>query len=151
MNDAIRAGLCCPHNYLRNRYGLCADCKKGHPMTTEEIVDEKTGQKLVKQKKRKPKAEEKPAPKPSAKMRQASLPGTKTKAHEDIDEAAAAYCEVRDERIECSKRESEAKRVLLERMKKHDVREYVSGKVEITREVVEEKLKVKLLDDEEDA
>ena len=140
-------------------------------MTTEEIVDPKTGQKLVKQKKRKPKAEEpapkaeepapkadepapkadEPAPKPSAKMRQASLPGTKSKAHEDIDEAAAAYCEVRDERMECSKRESEAKRVLLERMKKHDCREYVSGKVEITREVVEEKLKVKLLDDEEDA
>ena len=119
-------------------------------MTTEEIVDPKTGQKLVKQKKRKPKAEE-PAPKPSAKMRQASLPGTKSKAHEDIDEAAAAYCEVRDERMECSKRESEAKSVLMERLKKHGLREYVSGKVEITIEAVDEKLKVKLLDDEEDA
>ena len=127
-------------------------------MTTEEIVDPKTGQKLVKQK-RKPKAE-KPAvtaesevPKGSKKkMKQTDLPGTEPKRYPDIDEAAEALAEIRGERMDLTRKETEAASILMARMKKHNVRDYEFGKIEAHIEVTEENVKVKIhKDDEEDA
>ena len=57
--------------------------------------------------------------------KQTKLPGTEPKTHPDIVNAAEAYVEVRDERCELSKRESERAGVLLGAMKKHGLSHYV--------------------------
>jgi len=58
------------------------------------------------------------------KPRQAKLPGTEPAEHPDVVNAAEAYVEVRDQRCEMSKRESERAGVLLAAMKKHGLSTY---------------------------
>lgn len=60
------------------------------------------------------------APKP----KQTKIPGTSPDVHPDIVNAADAYVQVRDERCDLSKQESERAGVLLSAMKKHGLSFY---------------------------
>lgn len=64
------------------------------------------------------------APRTRSKPKQQKIPGTESKVHPDIVNAAESYVEVRDERCELSKRESERAGVLLEAMKRHGLTTY---------------------------
>ena len=60
----------------------------------------------------------------SPKRRQTTIPGTERKTHPEVEEAAAEYVIVRDERSELSKRESQKKLELLAVMKAHKLKVY---------------------------
>ena len=53
--------------------------------------------------------------------------------------------------MDLTRKETEAASILMARMKKHNVRDYEFGKIEAHIEVTEEKVKVKIHKDEEDA
>lgn len=57
-------------------------------------------------------------------LRQKSLPGTEPEVIPEIEAAAEAYREARDNRIEASKEESRTQKELLKAMKKHGQTHY---------------------------
>lgn len=76
------------------------------------------------------------------KAKQAHLPGMDPPSITEIDEAAEAYVEVRDERMALTESEGERRGLLLELMKKHELSTYeFDGK--IVSVLAEEKVKVK--------
>jgi hypothetical protein len=84
---------------------------------------------------------------------QTEIPGTERKTIKEIDAAAEAYIEARDERMELTKREVEAKSLLLEAMQKHNVDTYCDESATpallVTLIPGEDKVKVRRLDEEE--
>lgn len=80
------------------------------------------------------------------KAKQTRLPGTaRTDVHPDIEEAAQKYVEVRDERMELTKREVKAQAALLAAMKAHKLTKYRVDAEDLDVEIVakDEKVKVK--------
>lgn len=59
-----------------------------------------------------------------SKPKQNPIPGTEQQVHPDIEEAANAYVEARDERIACTDAEVKAKQLLMQRLHKHEVKVY---------------------------
>ncbi|MCI0443018.1 hypothetical protein L0152_07350 [bacterium] len=57
-------------------------------------------------------------------QKQARLPGTEETLIKEIVDAAEAYKELRDERMELTKRESDAQQALLNAMRRNDLDEY---------------------------
>ncbi|HEY1956728.1 MAG TPA: hypothetical protein VGH28_14005 [Polyangiaceae bacterium] len=79
--------------------------------------------------------------------KQLAIASTKQKHHRDISDAAEAYVDVRDKRMELSAEEHEAKSLLHQRMQKHGLKVYDDRDLElrVTIEVTEETVKVKKL------
>jgi hypothetical protein len=76
--------------------------------------------------------------------RQTEIPGTERLQHKDVDEAADEYAEIRDERMEWTKKEVAAKAKLTDLMKKYEIEEYENDDLIVTFEAdVIEKVKVK--------
>ena len=82
---------------------------------------------------------------PKKNGQQTQIPGTERKVHKDVRDAAETYREVRDERMELTEREVEAKADLMAAMKKHGLQKYVDEDAEIEAEIVpgEETVKVR--------
>ena len=60
----------------------------------------------------------------TATKKQTSIPGTEPKSITEVDTAAEAYVEARDERMALTEKEVEAKDALINVMKKHDLSVY---------------------------
>lgn len=56
--------------------------------------------------------------------KQTEIPGTERPVIAEIEEACEDYRLLRDQRMSLSEKEAEAKRVLIERMKSHNVKAY---------------------------
>jgi hypothetical protein len=56
--------------------------------------------------------------------KQLPIPGTEKETIEELDAAAEAYADARDERMQLTERESEAKEALVSVMKKHGLEVY---------------------------
>lgn len=123
--------------------------QKGKPMATESIVDPKTGQKLSKLTKRKPKKEEPPpkkaeaAPPAPPKGKQLQIPGTERKTHKDIVSAAERLEAIVDEKKALKKREEAATAALIEKMKKHGQTSYIEGDLEVLVTEAKERVTVR--------
>jgi tryptophanyl-tRNA synthetase len=84
--------------------------------------------------------------------RQKTLPTMKDRKIEALEDAALAYAEVRDERMELSKSEVDKKSDLMALMHQHKKKSYHRGNIHIDLIVEKEKIRVKVkatdLDDE---
>ena len=80
---------------------------------------------------------------------QKRLPGTEDAAIEDLEEAAQFYAKARDQRIAIQRREIDQKDVLLKIMKRHKKSNYVHGGISIEIVPEGERLKVRIVDDDE--
>lgn len=84
--------------------------------------------------------------------KQLQIEGTERKQHKDVTKAAEAYVDVRDNRMELTRQEVAARAVLIDKMKKHGLTEYVDGDLEVLFDSkTTEKVKVKRLGDSDDA
>lgn len=83
------------------------------------------------------------------KLKQARLPGTDDPALKDLESKAEQYVEIRDERMELTKKESALQDDLLALMKKYKKTEYRRDGIEIRIVPIDEKVKVKITSDEE--
>lgn len=81
--------------------------------------------------------------------RQQRLPGTEDPRIEALHSAAHDYAEVRDERMELTKRESSLKEQLLGIMKKNGKKRYHYGGLTVEVQTVEETVKVRISKEEE--
>lgn len=88
------------------------------------------------------------------KAKQTTIPGTERhERHPDIETAAEAYAEVRDERMALTKKEVAAREVLRAKMKEHGLTLYECDAEDLTVELIPsegEKVKVKRREAEED-
>lgn len=79
------------------------------------------------------------------KAKQQRIPGTeRPDVHQDIEKAAAAYVEARDERMMLTKREVETQAKLLTAMKAHGLSKYRCDSEDLEVEVVPEAEKAKV-------
>src|ERR1700733_10842221 len=78
------------------------------------------------------------------KPRQGPLPGMEDMGIKELEKLAEYYADVRDQRMELTRQESQMSTDLLAMMKKHKKTEYHHGEVHIWVKVTEEKIKVKL-------
>ena len=75
--------------------------------------------------------------------KQKTLPGTEDEKHKDIIDAAEAYEELRDKRMELLKEEIDMKKKLIDAMKAHDLVEYsFNGKKVVFSADIKEVIKV---------
>jgi len=79
-----------------------------------------------------------------ARPRQQDLPGTEDRAIKPLEDVAASYAEVRDERIALNKREHELKELALKLMKKYDKTIYRHDGIEIRVVPGEDDVKVRI-------
>jgi hypothetical protein len=86
-----------------------------------------------------------------AKPKQDRLPGTEDNRITDLHKAALQYVEVRDERMAKLREEIPLAEKVLELMKKHGKKTYVCDGVSIERVKEEEKVKVRVKKDENEA
>ena len=77
------------------------------------------------------------------KPKQTSLAGMEDRAISEIEIAAEEYVEIRDERMEMTKKEVEARSVVAETMRKHKKSQYHRNGLTITISSGDEKVKVK--------
>jgi len=88
----------------------------------------------------------------AARPRQGDLPGTEDRAIKPLEQAAAAYADIRDQRIALNVDEAKLKASLLTLMHKHDKTTYARNGIIIT--VIPEgesvKVKVRKPDEEDD-
>jgi len=86
------------------------------------------------------------------KPKQVAIPGTERKVHPDVEKAAEAYVEARDERMQLTERESETQGDLMAAIKKHGLQRHVvdiDGEQQIVEIVaVDEKVRVRRYDAE---
>jgi hypothetical protein len=86
--------------------------------------------------------------------RQQEIPGTERKAIAEIDSAAEAYIEVRDERMVLTKQEVEKKGELMDAMRKHKLDTYCDENAVpallVTLVPGEDKVKVRRAEDEDE-
>jgi hypothetical protein len=59
-----------------------------------------------------------------ARKKQADLPGMERKTIREVNDAAEAYVDVRDERMKLTEKEVEAKQALISAMQKHELSVY---------------------------
>lgn len=83
--------------------------------------------------------------------RQSALPGLEDRAISELQDAALSYAEVRDERMELTKQESDQKALVLAVMKKHGKTHYAHGNVIVDLVPEDVKVKVKILAEGEEA
>ncbi len=83
-------------------------------------------------------------PKIKRKPKQQALPGMEDRGIKKLENLAENYVDVRDQRMELTRQESQMSADLLALMKKHDKTEYHHGEVHIWVKVIDEKIKVKL-------
>lgn len=76
--------------------------------------------------------------------RQALLPGTEDHAIKPLEDVAASYAEVRDERMDLNKREHELKQHALKLMKKYEKTIYRRDGIEIRVVAGEDDVKVRI-------
>lgn len=81
--------------------------------------------------------------------RQEALPGMENAAIKEIENAALDYVEGRDERMAATEKEVELKSALIAAMHKHEKTEYKRGRISVKLVVEKEKVKVRVLDEEE--
>jgi hypothetical protein len=77
------------------------------------------------------------------------LPGMEDSALEDLESAARTYAKIRDRRMALNQDEAELKDKLLSQMKHHGKTTYKHDGVEIKIVVTEEKVRVKITEDED--
>ena len=82
---------------------------------------------------------------------QTTTAGTTPEIHPDVTKAAEAYRRARDSRMEATELEVSERRILLEKMREHDLTVYEDRDLNIRVEVIEgeAKVKVKQLESEE--
>ena len=91
------------------------------------------------------------APKKAKKLpRQSSLPGMANTKIAAIEKLALDYAELRDERIELNRQESEIKQALIAAMHKAGKAEYKRNGISISLTVEKEGIKVRVRDEDED-
>jgi hypothetical protein len=93
---------------------------------------------------KKKKGKKEPKARKSSRPKQADLPGMESRMFPDLHEEARAYAEIRDERMELNKRESELKERVKKLMHSHDLKVYRYEEVEILLEAGEEDVKVRV-------
>lgn len=76
--------------------------------------------------------------------RQKELPGMEERHIQEIEEVAVRYAEIRDQRQALTRREVDAKELLLNVMKRHNKRSYVVDEMAIEIVITKEKIRVKL-------
>jgi translation elongation factor P/translation initiation factor 5A len=81
-----------------------------------------------------------------AKKRQKEIPGTERQSIPEIDEAALAYVEARDERMALTDREVEQRELLLRRMTEHkqETYKFVDGETEFRVDLAQPAVKPKV-------
>ena len=84
-----------------------------------------------------------------AKPDQKDLPGMEAREIKDLEEKAHEYLKIRNKRQDLTRREVELKTDLLSLMKKHKRKDYERDGIEIHIIVEQEKVQVKIHDDEE--
>lgn len=92
-------------------------------------------------------SKKKAAKKPVAvkqKPRQTRLPGMEDAGIRELENQAENYADVRDQRMELTRQESQLSVDLLAMMKKHGKTEYHHAEVHVWVKVTEEKVKVKI-------
>jgi hypothetical protein len=87
--------------------------------------------------------------------KQLAIRGTEPKTIKELDDAAEAYVDARDKRIERTEKETEAKEALIEVMKKHELSVYrddtASPPLVVTLVPGKDNVKVSRAEDEEEA
>lgn len=83
-----------------------------------------------------------------ARAKQGDLPGMEDRSIPELVDKAKQYVDVRNDRQDLTRRESELKQDLLGLMHRHKKTEYIHDGVEIKIVVEEETIKVKLVKDE---
>jgi tryptophanyl-tRNA synthetase len=83
--------------------------------------------------------------------KQKTLPTMTDRKIEALEDAALAYAEVRDERIELSKSEIDKKSDLMALMHQHKKKSYHRGNIHIDLIVEKEKIKVKIKSQSDDS
>lgn len=87
--------------------------------------------------------------------KQMKIPGTEPKTIKEVNDAAEAYVDARDERMKKTEKEVEAKEALVAVMKKHDLQVYKDDDAEppliVTLTPGVDKVKVTRADGDEDA
>jgi hypothetical protein len=78
------------------------------------------------------------------------IPGTERPEHKAIDKAAAAYIEIRDERMALTEKEVDARAVLAAKMHEHGLTSYRYDDYLVQLETGDEKVKVKKVDGDAD-
>ena len=91
------------------------------------------------------------APARAKRPRQADLPGTEDRTIKALEDAAFQYAEIRDQRIDLNKSESDLKSTLLALMKKHGKKTYTRDGISIELVAEAETVKVKVRKAGEDA
>lgn len=86
----------------------------------------------------------KAAPPNRKRPKQSSLPGMENRSLKKLDDLAHEYADVRDDRMELTKRESELQNDLLTEMKKHKIHVYKYGDVRCEIIPEHERVKVKI-------
>jgi hypothetical protein len=86
--------------------------------------------------------------KPKAKQRR--LPGTENSAIQELEDAAAQYADIRDQRMELTKSEAVLKGSLLVMMKAHKKKSYTRDGISIEIIPENEKVKVRIKKDKEE-
>ena len=79
---------------------------------------------------------------------QGDLPGMEQREIEDLEKAAHEYKKIRDKRQDLTRREVELKDEILKAMHKHRKKDYSRDGIEIHIVVEQEKVQVKIHDDE---
>lgn len=87
--------------------------------------------------------------KPKRTPRQKRLPGTEDPEIEELEAAAEAYAEVRDERMELTKQEVSTQAELLKLMKKYDKKTYVHDGYDLKLVAEKEKVRVRIKKDKD--
>lgn len=78
------------------------------------------------------------------KPKQQDLPGMEDRALKPLENLAEQYADVRDQRMELTRQETQMSSDLLAMMKKYEKLEYHHGEVHIWVKTIEEKVKVKI-------
>lgn len=86
----------------------------------------------------------------ATKAKQARLPGVEDPAITELEDAAAEYAEIRDDRIALSQREGDTKATLLALMHKHKKKHYEHGGVSIDVVAEEETVRVRIKKEDDD-
>ena len=76
--------------------------------------------------------------------RTAALPGLEDHGIKSLDDIAAAYADIRDQRMDLTRQEVDLKARAMKLMKKYERTTYTHNRIEITIEPGEESIKVKV-------
>jgi hypothetical protein len=86
---------------------------------------------------------------PNPVKKQADLPGMENRAITELEEAARKYAAIRDKRMALNDAEVKLQDILMALLKKHGKREYKHDGIEVWIKVEQEKVKVRIHEDDE--